>query len=140
VGEIGEGGWQAAFSYARLDDALNGVLALAAPGSGGFLADQDARPDLECAGHLLAVFVKKLHANAVTRAKFVNAVRIGVIRRIKVGRLAAINFRARHALSSVSMWLSRSTLADRAEARQLENQKLFGVLKREVAQITYIDR
>jgi len=38
------------------------------------------------------------------------------------------------------MWLSGSTLDYGARARQLENQKMFDSLKREVVQITCIDQ
>jgi hypothetical protein len=66
----------------------------------------------------------------MTSAKFINAVGVGIGRGIQMSRFAGSDFGARHALSSVSMWLSRSTLEDGASARQLENQKMIDSLKR----------
>src|SRR5262249_56962896 len=71
------------------------LLALASPSSGGFLADQDTRADVEGAGHLPAVLVEQLHADAMTHAKFFNAVSVRVVGCVDLGRLSSRTFRAR---------------------------------------------
>jgi hypothetical protein len=58
------------------------IFALTTPRSGSLTRDQHAAANVERPRHLFAVFVKKLHRDAMARAKFGNAKGVGVIRRV----------------------------------------------------------
>src|SRR5258708_7670659 len=79
------------------------ILARTTPCGGSLTGNQHARANVKRDGHqpLRLQFVEELDADAMARAKFVNAVGVGVLYLIE--RFAAGNFRARHAFSSVSM-------------------------------------
>ena len=77
------------------------VFPSATPRCGRLTRNQHACADAERHGHQAqrSQFVEKLRADAMTRAKFVNAVGVGVI--ACVDRFATGNFGTRHALSSI---------------------------------------